>query len=113
MMRAGEIMEQYVIFELTLFSKSIYDPIGKAEIARWHTGCYKNDEDDCFYNDTTDQTGQNSPLTEPSHGGFQTQPMKKLGASLLILIGYKLSSPEREEVVDKCCQQESWLKYPP
>ena len=103
MMRAGGIKEKCHIFKLTLFSKSIYDPIGKAEIARWHTGCYKNDEDDCFYNDTTDQTGQNSPLTESFLGGFQTQPLKKLEASVSILIGYKLSCLEREKVVDKCC----------
>ena len=65
-----------------MFSKSIHDPIEKVEIARWRTGCYKNEEDDCFYEDTTDQSGQHSPLTESSQGGFQTQPMKKLEASL-------------------------------
>ena len=78
------ILEKDLIF--FLFSKSIYDPIKKAEIARWHTGCYKNDEDACFYNDTSDQNGQNSPLTESSHGGFQTQRIEKLEASVCISI---------------------------
>ena len=80
---------------MILSSKSIYDPIEKAEIGRWHTGCYKNDEDDCFWVDTDDKTGQHSPLTGSNQGGFETYPLKKLKASLEIFICHKFSSPRK------------------
>ena len=58
--------------------KSMFDKISKPGLARWYTGCYKNDEDKCFFATDNEKKDDHSPLTEKPDSHFETYPPKEI-----------------------------------
>ena len=58
--------------------KSMFEKISKPGLARWYTGCYKNDEDQCFFATDNEKKDDHSPLTEKPRSHFETYPPKKI-----------------------------------
>ena len=58
--------------------KSVFDNITKPGLARWYTGCYKNDEDKCFFATDNEKKDDHSPLTEKPGSHFETYPPKEI-----------------------------------
>ena len=81
----------FKIFYFLYSSKPLIDSINKAGTARWYTGCYVNDEDQCFDKKLTNELNPLDSLTElepslrafpvPANFKLKKQALKTNGAS--------------------------------
>ena len=86
----------------------MFDKISKPGLARWYTGCYKNDEDKCFFATDNEKKDDHSPLTKTPDSHFETYPpreIKEIFFDIPSLINLSISGGQ--EMENKCRQQES------